>query len=457
MRTPDAGAALAVVAAMITGCAYYNGLYNANRLMNAAEKAEREGRESEARALWSRAAVKAESVVARYPGSKYRDDALLVWGGALQSAGECDRAIAPLTLALASSPDSAIRRRSRQLLGRCYYESGEFQAADSILTPFADSQDSSVAVPAQLWRGRARLASGNYDEAVRDLAACGLPQAQIPLALAYAYLHQPLAAQRVLLAAHEGSLQESQWLSVLDTVGGLYPDVAGVVVDHLAEREGLSVDGRAVLLLRDGERWLEGDRAGEAAARFRQVIALAPSARVTAVAQVRVVQAELRLATEVTQAPVMLQRLRSVGLEEEDSKRLRYQELSSDLEMAVAGLAPPPSEGEPVSVAGGGPDLDLFMAAEVLRQDWLAVSLAVALLCELPRRFPRSAIAPKALLAAAWLDATRADSLLAVLHRDYPRSPYTLLLSGAAGDDYTALEDSLRALLKARRRPTSNR
>jgi hypothetical protein len=146
-----------------------------------------------------------------------------------------------------------------------------------------------------------------------------------------------------------------------------------------------------------------------------------------------------------------------VGLEEEDSKRLRYQELSSDLEIAVAGLVPPPSEGEPVSVAGGGPDLDLFMAAEVLRQDWLAVSLAVALLCELPRRFPRSAIAPKALLAAAWLDATRADSLLAVLHRDYPRSPYTLLLSGAAGDDYTALEDSLRALLKARRRPTSNR
>jgi outer membrane protein assembly factor BamD (BamD/ComL family) len=456
MRTSGAAFTAVLVGAMITGCAYYNGLYNANRLLKAAEKAEREGRESEARSLWSQAAVKAESVVARYPRSKHRDDALLVWGGALQSAGECGRAITPLALALASGSDSTIQRRSRLLLGRCYYETGEYRAADSILTPFADSPDSSVGIPALYWRGRARLAAGMYEKAVRDLASCGLPQAQLPLALAYAYSDQRLAAQRVLLTVQPGSPGERQWLSVLDTIGGLYPDVAGVVVDHLAERVDLSVDGRAVLLLRDGERWLETGGAGKAAARFRQVIALAPGAPVAAVASVELVQAELRLAAEVSQLPVMLQRLRVLELEEEDARRLRFLRLSSDLEMAVAGLEERGPEGE-IGRAVGGPDLDLFMAAEAMRYEWSAVSLSVALLCEVPRRFPQSPIAPKALLAAAWLDAKRADSLLAVLHRDYPSSPYTLVLRGAAGDQYTALEDSLRALLKARRTPTSNR
>jgi len=456
MRTSNAALTVVLAGTMITGCAYYNGLYNANHLLKAAEKAEREGRESEARSLWSQAAVKAESVVARYPRSRHRDDALLVWGEALQSAGECDRAITPLTLALASASDSTIKRRSRLLLGRCYYEAGEYRAADSILTPFADAQDSSVAIPALFWRGRVRLAAGMYEEAVLDLAGCGLPQAQLPLALAYTYRRQPLAAQRVLLAVQPGSSGERQWLSVLDTIGGFYPDVAGAAVDHLAERINLSVDGRAVLLLRDGERRLEAGDAGKAAARFRQVIALDPSARVAAVAQVELVQAELRLATEVSQLPVMLQRFRALELEEEDARRLRFLRLASDLEMAVAGLREPRPEGEQGKVAGGR-DLDLFMAAEAMRHEWSAVSLSVALLCEVPRRFPESAIAAKALLAAAWLDAKRADSLLAVLHRDYPSSPYTLVLRGAAGDEYTALEDSLRALLKARQRPTSNR
>ncbi|UCG84977.1 MAG: tetratricopeptide repeat protein [Gemmatimonadota bacterium] len=457
MRTASAAVALAALGAAIASCAYYNGLYNANRLVKEAERAEREGLESEARSLWSQAAVKAESVAARYPESKYRDDALLVWGRSLQSIGECERGITPLALALESSPDSTIRRQSRLLLGRCYYETGEYQGADSVLTRLAVSLDSAVAVPALLWRGQARLAAGLYDAAVSDLVGCGLPQAQFPLALAYTYDRQPLAAQHVLLSAQVGSAQEHQWLSVLNAVGGRYPDVAGTVVDHLVERADLSIDGTAMLLLQDGERRLEGGRPDHAVVRFRQLMDLAPGSRVAAIAQVELVQAELRLADGVDQLPAMLERVRAVELEEEDSKRLRLLQLSTDLELAVAGLTAPWPTGGQTHFAGGGPDLDLFMAAEAMRYEWSAVTLAVALLREVPLRFPRSPIAPKALLAAAWLDPTRADSLLAVLHRDYPSSPYTLVLRGAAGDEYTALEDSLRTLLKARQRPTSNR
>ena len=73
--------------ALLGGCAYYNGLYNANRLVKEAERASRDGRIGEARSLWTRAAIKAESVAVRCPASRYRDDAWLVWGRALREAG----------------------------------------------------------------------------------------------------------------------------------------------------------------------------------------------------------------------------------------------------------------------------------------------------------------------------------------------------------------------------------
>ena len=94
----------------VTACAYYNGLYNANRLVGEAEKAQREGRSGEARSLWSQAAVKAESVATRYPKSKWRDDALYLWGQGLMEAGECRRAENPLALAVDSSPDPKLSK-----------------------------------------------------------------------------------------------------------------------------------------------------------------------------------------------------------------------------------------------------------------------------------------------------------------------------------------------------------
>lgn len=455
MRAAGAAVCLALAAAATTSCAYYNGLYNANRLTKAAAKAEREGRESEARALWSQAAVKAESVVARYPGSRYRDDALLVWGRALRSVGECGGAIEPLARAFASTPDSAIRLQSGLLLGLCYHETGRYQDADSVLSAFVNSPDSSVVISALHLRGRARLAAGMYREAARDLAACGLAEAQLPLALAYAYQRQRHDAERVLLAAPAEEADEDQWVAVLDTIGGFYPDLAAAVVDRLSQRAELSSDMRALVLRRDGERWLAFDGVGTAARRFQQVIALAPATHVAAIAQVELIQAELRLAASVRQLPGMLEQLRAVALDDEDAIELRYPELLADLQMAVAGLDAPSAAATREALPVGGPDLDLFMAAEALREEWSAASMAVALLSEIPRRYPSSAIAPKALLAAAWLDTTRADSLLAVLHRDYPSSPYTLVLRGTSGERYTALEDSLRALLEARRKSNS--
>src|SRR5215204_4426183 len=84
------------LAGLLSGCVYYNGMYNANRLAGSARKAEREGRTFEANNLWGQVATKAESVVVRHPTSKYADEAGVLRGVALARLGHCEEALGPL-------------------------------------------------------------------------------------------------------------------------------------------------------------------------------------------------------------------------------------------------------------------------------------------------------------------------------------------------------------------------
>ena len=53
------------LALTVSGCAYYNAMWTAERFAKDARRLEASGREPEARTQWARAAVKAESVLAR--------------------------------------------------------------------------------------------------------------------------------------------------------------------------------------------------------------------------------------------------------------------------------------------------------------------------------------------------------------------------------------------------------
>lgn len=68
---------------LLTGCVYYNGMYNANRFASRARKAELNGRTFEAQEFWAQAEVRADTVVARHPDSKWTDDAQLIRGEAM--------------------------------------------------------------------------------------------------------------------------------------------------------------------------------------------------------------------------------------------------------------------------------------------------------------------------------------------------------------------------------------
>ena len=75
---------LSVVGALLlTGCVYYNGVYNAKHFAKQAEHSERLGRTSEAADRWRIAAIHAESVVTRHPRSRWADDAMLIRAKAL--------------------------------------------------------------------------------------------------------------------------------------------------------------------------------------------------------------------------------------------------------------------------------------------------------------------------------------------------------------------------------------
>jgi hypothetical protein len=96
-------------------------------------------------------------------------------------------------------------------------------------------------------------------------------------------------------------------------------------------------------------------------------------------------------------------------------------------------------------------DAKLFVLGEIVRDSLRAPVPAMALFFLVQRDHPESAIAPKALLAAAILRPELADSLSAVLDNQYPASPYRLALNGQASGLFAALEDSLKTLFAAER------
>ena len=115
--------------ALLSGCAYYNAMYNARRLSDDAVKAESEGRNFDASTIWGQVTVKAETVIARHPDSKYAPEAYALMGRAHARLGNCTRARPALESALASKLDSALALDTELRLAGCYADLGLHQDA----------------------------------------------------------------------------------------------------------------------------------------------------------------------------------------------------------------------------------------------------------------------------------------------------------------------------------------
>jgi len=431
-----------LLAATLSGaCAYYNGLYNANRLAGDARRAEREGRAGEARSFWAQAAVKAESVAIRHPTSKYRDDALLLWGQGLAKAGGCDRAIGPLGLAVDSSPDPAIQRDARLALADCLLGMREAEEAVLALEPLLSERDSAVVVEARYRRGLARLRQGNAEAAVEDLQAVPPELGAFDLARAYLALGEPAEAERALGTQLHAPYDETRWMALLDSLGTAMPEGTQRLVDTLTARGDLTTGQRARLLLADGMRWAAAGEPDRSAEQFRLATSIAPDSAAGRTAEAHLAIARLRGVTELDSLDAVREELDALYAAGGPAGQL-VEPAANLANLLHAVLTAQDSTAR---------DVRLFLLGEMFRDSLRAPRLASEIFLRLARDQPESAFAPKALLASAMLDPARADSAAQVIATRYAASPYALALEGRAGEQFTQLEDSLGAMLKRER------
>jgi tetratricopeptide (TPR) repeat protein len=336
-------------------------------------------------------------------------------------------------------------------LGRCQYAYGDTDSAIASFSRTLPSDDTLLASAAHLWRGRARAVLGEYEGAIVDFSASSLVDAAFDLSLAYARLGRRAEAERVLRWRVDGEYREGLWLATLDSIGEHLPELSATIAELLLELPDLGKTERGNLLLQDGDRWSEQGENVRAISRFQQVVAVASGEPAGFTARFRLIVADLRSTADLSRLPAWSDSLAGVA-DLFGAIQPAIPEIASAVEMAAVSLQ---NRAEGDGAADDwrlqNPDLEMFLAAEALRDRVNATTLAAALFQEIVNRFPRSPLAPKALLAAAALDPDAADSLMATVRRLYPWSPYTMVLRGAALDAYAAIEDSLRTLILARR------
>lgn len=437
------------LAALLAGCAYYNGMYNANRLARAAEKAEREGRTFDAASLWGQAGVKADTVLARHGDSKWADDALLVRGKAYQRLGDCTSAVTTFRDLLARSSEAHLVEQGTFLLGKCYQSLGQVDQATTVFARLISSQDPALRSEALYQHGHSLVLGGDYQAALEELEQSRHPRASGERAAALAGLGQTDAALVIadsLIAAGDTA---APWLLMAETLGATDPATASQLVSRIITIPGLPPERAGELLVADASRLRNRDPAA-ARARLQEIIAR--GAGTPAFAQARVLQVRLRLDQAIT-----LDSLKAVRGEFSDVMQAGGNTgiLMAQYDRAAGRVL---ELTDSADAGASSPDLRLFLAAEQARDSLVMPQLAAELFTRVSDEYSSSAYAPKALLARMDLDPSQADSLRSVLYNQYPASPYLLAWEGQDAPGFSSLEDSLAGFAQslAQTRPTRN-
>jgi tetratricopeptide (TPR) repeat protein len=424
-----------VVVGLLSGCVYYNGMYNANRLARSARKAEREGRTLDANNLWGQVATKAESVVVRHPRSKYADEAAVLRGLALARMGQCEQALGPLGRAAVIRGNSDLAEDALLAMGRCHVTLGNLAAGDAAFVQLLESKDSERRTEARYQHARAARQAGRYQETLSVLKGVRGPRADAERLLALAGTGRTTEA--LMLADSLVSREDTTklWDSLVVTLGRQDPAGASGLVDRLRRLPNRSPEVQARWLVEDGERLAPTDTA-RAAARFREAVEIGAAGEAAVRASLGLVSLDLSRASQPADLPPVVEKLNRLT-----RKYPRTSMASGQLSATVAGVLAA-SALTPETPQG---DLRLFLAAEAARDTLGAPRLANAMFHRIHEDWPWSPYAPKAILAAQQLDSTWTDSARVLLEERYQDSPYLVLIRGEATPAYRQLEDSLGA------------
>ena len=421
------------LAAVLTlaGCAYYNGLWSANRLASDARKYEERGMVAEARINWGRAAAKAETVLVHHPHSRWADDALVLQGEGLARSGTCDAAAAPLSRAIANVSDDALRERASLAAAMCAVQQGSLSDAERLLAPVLESHDANRRSHAYYIAGLAAQRSGNQILADRRFAASTQPEAASARVVALAAAGRPAAAVALVDSVARRDDDETRWSDALDSLAQSSGAVtAADALDRLLARGKLRAASRARLLLADGDRLRTARVFDRALARYAAAAKLVPDSVESARARVqteRVHLAQARTTRDLDSVSARLVDLAAGGLTVGEARALQ-----AEIQMV---------RREDTT------EVKAFRDAEMVRDSLAAPALAAELFLRFAATHPTSLFTPKALIAAGQLRPEVLDSVDGVLRAQYAESPYTQAFHGRASPAYQAMEDSLAIAL----------
>ncbi len=433
---------MAVVAAalLLSGCVYYNGMYNTRRLAGSAWKAEREGRIYQASGLWGQVAVKADSVMVRHPTSRWADEAGVLRGIALARLRQCDDAMSLLARTPRSGPRSRVAEEAALALGRCHVRAGQLVAADFAFAPVLGSYDPRRRSQARVEHARVLRSRGRYAEALAALDSLDRSGAVVPGASEERLLALAANGRRAAaLAAADSLVRRSDstriWDSLLVAVAEADPIVASGVLDIVLVKARVPPLKRARWMLEDGLRLVPRNPA-RARRRLQQAVRASGGSVGSGEARLQLLRMDLANA----RAPDDL-RQRQGELRELENKVAASGADITSLSAAVAAVL----AADTVTAGAPHGDLLLFLSGETARDVLSANRLSAALFRRSALDWPESPYAAKALLASLRLDSTWSDSAQSLLQGRYALNPYVVVLRGADDPEYTRLEDSLSA------------
>ena len=424
-----------LLVALLGGCVYYNGMYNANRLARSAKKAEREGRTFEATNLWGQVATKAESVIVRHPTSKYAEEASVLRGVALARMGQCDEAMGPLSRIGLTSHRRDLTEEAWLATGRCQVTLGNLAAGDAAFGQLLQSKDPERRREAHYQHGRLLRLAGRYDEALSSLESYREPRVQTERLLSLAGAGRSLEAFALADSLMAQRDTTRRWDSGVVALGQQDPIAASTLVDRIRRLPGQTQESQARLLFEDGVRVARVDTS-RAARRLREASETGGTGNSAGRARLELLRLDLTRVSRPEDLPPILDSLTAT------IQRYKISDQTTQLGPAIAAVHAAATAVTPPTPQG---DLRLFLAGEAARDTLQAPRLAAGIFRRILDWWPSSPYAAKVVLATQQLDTTWADSARAILEVRYPDSPYLALIRGEPTPAYKQLEDSLGA------------
>jgi hypothetical protein len=418
-----------LLALVSSSCVYYNGMYNTRHYTKEAEKAEREGRRIDASSAWGQVVVRAETLLARHPASKYTPEAQVLLGRAYSNLNDCPKALAALAAGLPAVSDSTLRAKGLIAFAGCEARAGRHASA-------ADAWTEARSLGAKLPDStRAALAaslreSGKPSAAVEELRALdsGFVNDRLLALAADGQTDRLNALLDSLDAAGDSTVL---WDPLFAALASKDPAAATTLVDRATRARGVRPADAAGWLLQDAQRLEVRDHAG-ALRRYQQAEALDSKSEVGSSA--RAARARL-LAREAASVPDLGQVTALLSADTGTSLSFAAQQLAMQVGIVLAADS---------ALDARAPQSDMrgFLAAEVARDELHAPSLAVRLFQRVAETWPESPYAAKAVLAGLLL--SPGDSVArARLDSMYQLDPYVVALRGGDPPGLRALEDSL--------------